>query len=150
MSNSGLDGKVVVVTGANNPHGIGAAMAKEFAAQGSKVFLHYFRQAGSLPAHSDDLNSPGLAFYYSQQVKDANEVMSAIRDGSGESEAFEADLSDPTLIPTLFNRAEKVLGPVDVLVNNAADWKGDTFLPANTDLPNKLHERSKATRGVRL
>jgi len=39
----GLGGKVVVVTGANNPHGIGAGVAKAFAAQGATVFLHYFR-----------------------------------------------------------------------------------------------------------
>lgn len=37
-----IEGKVVLVTGAN--HGIGAATAKGFAAQGAKVFLTYFRE----------------------------------------------------------------------------------------------------------
>jgi 3-oxoacyl-[acyl-carrier protein] reductase len=37
-----LDGKVALVTGAN--HGIGAATARAFAAQGVEVFLTYFRE----------------------------------------------------------------------------------------------------------
>ncbi len=34
-----LEGKVVLITGANNPYGIGAAIAHAFAAQGAKVLL---------------------------------------------------------------------------------------------------------------
>ena len=41
MIDPGLDGKVVLITGANNPYGIGAATAKAFAAQGARVFLHF-------------------------------------------------------------------------------------------------------------
>ena len=33
---------------------------------------------------------------------------------------YDADLSDPAVIPALFDRIEHELGPVDVLVNNAA------------------------------
>ena len=43
MIDTGLKEKVVLITGANNPHGIGAAVARAFAAQGSRMFLHYFR-----------------------------------------------------------------------------------------------------------
>jgi 3-oxoacyl-[acyl-carrier protein] reductase len=57
-----------------------------------------------------------------------------------EARVWEADLSDPTAAPELFNQAEKALGPVAVLVNNAACWEGDTFLPASADLANKLNE----------
>jgi NAD(P)-dependent dehydrogenase (short-subunit alcohol dehydrogenase family) len=35
----GLTGRVVAVTGANNPRGIGAATARAFAAHGAKVFV---------------------------------------------------------------------------------------------------------------
>jgi len=41
MIDTGLRDKVVVVTGANNPHGIGAAVARAFVMQKAKVFLHY-------------------------------------------------------------------------------------------------------------
>ena len=33
-----------------------------------------------------------------------------------------------------------MLGPVEVLVNNAACWEGDTFVPAGAELANKLVE----------
>ena len=43
MIDTDLKGKSVLVTGGNNPHGIGAAIARAFASKGSKVFIHYFR-----------------------------------------------------------------------------------------------------------
>jgi 3-oxoacyl-[acyl-carrier protein] reductase len=41
MIDTGLYGKVVLVTGAN--HGIGAATARAFAAQGTSVLIQYLR-----------------------------------------------------------------------------------------------------------
>lgn len=138
MINPELEDKVVVVTGANNPYGIGAAIAKAFGRQHAKVFLHYFRNS-SMPM-TTEVTTPGEAFYRSQQAKHPTEVMHKVTDLNGQAEAWEADLADATLIPALFDRAEKAFGPVDVLVNNAAHWEGDTFLPSGTELANKLHE----------
>jgi 3-oxoacyl-[acyl-carrier protein] reductase len=59
--------------------------------------------------------------------------VSQIREASGRAEAWEADLSDPAVIPELFDRAEESLGPVDILVHNAAAWMADSFLPEKTD-----------------
>jgi len=142
MIDPGLREKVVLVTGANNPYGIGAAVAGAFAAQGARVFLHYFRQSHtSVPdAQSSGLTSLGESFYYSQQFKSADEVLERLRSLGVQAYALEADLSDPVVVPMLFDRAEATLGPVEVLVNNAAYWEGDTFLPSSTELNNKLVE----------
>jgi 3-oxoacyl-[acyl-carrier protein] reductase len=140
MIDTALNDKVVVVTGANNPYGIGAAVAKAFATQGAKVFLHYFRSKKSAHKGSGGASSPGEAFYNSQQAKSPEEVLKAILDIGAQTKAWESDLADATAVPELFNQAEKALGPVAVLVNNAACWEGDTFLPAGADLTNKLNE----------
>ena len=72
---------------------------------------------------TNDDTSPGALFYYSQQTKSADEVLATIRKMGAEAHAFEADLSDVSIIPTLFDWAERLLGPVEVLVNNAAYWE---------------------------
>ena len=132
MIDPGLNGKVVLITGANNPCGIGAATAKAFAAQGARVFIHFFRPPN---AHSgaEGVRGPGLAFYQAQQGKTADEILEAIRQRGEQAAAWEADLSNPENIPKLFDRVEAVFGPVDVLVNNAAAWAGDTFVPSGTE-----------------
>src|SRR5215472_8189770 len=48
MIDPGLTDKVVLITGANNPYGIGAAIGRAFAAQGSRVFLHFFAPGSGL------------------------------------------------------------------------------------------------------
>jgi len=142
MIDPGLKKRVVLITGANNPHGIGAGVARAFAAQGSRVFLHYFRQTDSRAQHegADNAASPGESFYYSQQTKSADEVLAAIRKMGAEAHAWETDLSDASLVPALFDQAERLLGPVEVLVNNAACWEGDTFVAPGAELNNKLVE----------
>src|SRR5260370_41009111 len=115
MIDPGLKEKVVLITGANNPHGIGAGVAQTFAAQGSRVFLHYFRQTetGALNEGAGETTSPGVSFYYSQQTKSADEVLTVIRKLGAEAHAWEADLSDASQIPSGFDQAERVLGPVE-------------------------------------
>ncbi|UCE18009.1 MAG: SDR family oxidoreductase [Gemmatimonadota bacterium] len=132
MIDLGLKGKVAVVTGGNNPHGIGSVTVKAFASQGVKVFIHYFRQKVASPRDmntTDDLDKPGLLFFYEQQKKTAHETVESIRKDGGQAESWEADLGDPEKIPEMFDRAEKAFGHVDILVNNAADYAADTFLP---------------------
>ena len=142
MIDPGLKEKVVLITGANNPHGIGAGVARAFAAQGSRVFLHYFRQIDGGAQHRgpDKATSPGESFYYSQLAKSADEVLGTIRKTGAAAHAWEADLSDASVVPMLFDQAERLLGPVEVLVNNAAYWEADTFVPPGAELDNKLVE----------
>ena len=141
MLDPGLKGKVVFVTGANNPCGVGAAVARACAAQGARIFLHYFRQAQRVATHAPDTAKfPSPAFYHHQQTKSADEVLASVRTFGVQAAAFEADLSDPAVVPKLFDQAEAALGPIQVLVNNAAYWEPDTFLPSGAELTNKLTE----------
>jgi len=125
MIDTNLKDKVVVVTGANNPCGIGAAIAKAFVAEGAKVFITYFRQSpeeygGISTEEALEATESGLPFYYAMQTRSADDVVQAIHDQGGQAVAWEADLSDPSNIHPVFDRAETAFGPVDVLINNAA------------------------------
>jgi 3-oxoacyl-[acyl-carrier protein] reductase len=60
-------------------------------------------------------------------------VLAAIAEAGGAARAVEADLSDPQVPGQLFDQAERDLGPVDVLVNNATGWLADTFKASGTD-----------------
>jgi len=112
MIDPGLQGKVVLITGAN--HGIGAATALAFAAQGACVVVHYL---AALPAEA------GVSYTALHMVKGkfaADELASQIEKAGGRAAAVEGDLAVAETIPSLFEVAEAAFGPVDVLVNNAA------------------------------
>jgi 3-oxoacyl-[acyl-carrier protein] reductase len=142
MIDPGLKGKVVLITGANNPHGIGAGIARAFAAQGSRLFLHYFRQDDANPPREglDEAGTPGPPFYRAQLAKSADEAAAGLREMNVDAQAWECDLSDASMVPRLFDQAERMIGPVEVLVNNAAHWEADTFVPPGAELSNKLVE----------
>ncbi len=131
MIDTGLDGKVVLITGAN--HGIGAATAKAFAKQGAKVFINYLRISPEMyGVHEEEAKNavlPGLPLYHARRMITASMVVREIREDDGESESLEADLSDPDTVPLLFDRTEERFGHVEVLINNAAYWETDTFIP---------------------
>jgi 3-oxoacyl-[acyl-carrier protein] reductase len=137
MSNTELKDKVVIVTGAN--HGMGAATAKAFASEGAKVLITYYRF--SAEAYGDisegqvaKATEPGRAYYCKMQTQTADHVVAAIEELGGDCIAIEADLVDTANIPMLLDQAEKHFGPVDILVNNAAYGKCDTFIPSS-ELP---------------
>lgn len=129
MIDTKLKNKVVLITGAN--HGIGAAAARAFAREGASVYITYLRLPIQLK--KDPSINFGESYYREQQTKNADNVLKLIQEAGGKAEAWEADLSNPAVIPELFDRAEKAFGPVEILVNNAAYCLADSFIPQTSD-----------------
>lgn len=123
MSNTQLQGKVALVTGAN--HGIGAATARGLAVEGASVLINYLR----MPPLGDEESGAHLNLYDARRAQSADAVVQLICERGGSAEAIEADLSNPATIPMLFDRAEAIFGPVDILVNNADHCTADSFVP---------------------
>jgi 3-oxoacyl-[acyl-carrier protein] reductase len=63
------------------------------------------------------------------EVGPPSALIQAVRASGGHLEAWWADLADPATIDPLFDQVERALGPVEVLVLNAAHWEGDTLRP---------------------
>ncbi len=112
MTDTRLKDKIVLVTGAN--HGIGAATARAFAAEGACVTIHYLD--APLP---DKWDNTYTALHVVKGRSAAEEIVRQIQQQGGRAVAIAGDLSLPGTIPALFDQVEDALGPVDVLVNNA-------------------------------
>ena len=82
MVNYNLEDKVVLVTGANNPSGIGAATARVFAKEGAKVFITYYRTSpedyGVDYEEAKAASEPGMPLYHYLRTKNAEEVVDSI------------------------------------------------------------------------
>ena len=138
-------GHVAIVTGAN--HGIGAATAERFAADGIAVVIAYLR--GRV---LDESATPER--YQQNRMRSGEEVSERINAAGGRAVAVEADLLDATTPAMLFDRAEAELGPVDIVINNATGWaSGDSFVaggldPAGRTTPEMTAELFDRTFGV--
>ncbi len=127
-----FSGRVALVTGSSR--GIGAAIAKELAAGGAKVAVHY---RGAAEA--------------------ALEVAESINTAGGVCAIYQADVSDVEAATALVKKVQDELGGLDILVNNAgmtrdtllmtmkeADW--DAVI--NTNLKSVYAVTRSALRGM--
>jgi len=135
MIDPGLDGQVALVTGANNPLGIGAAIARNLARQGCAICVHYWRlrpeEHGIPQAEALGADKPGAAYYHGLRMRSGDEVADALWAEGARAVALEADLTREAAIAGLLDAVEDALGPVSILVNNAASYgEEDTVLMA--------------------
>ncbi len=101
-------GQVVIVTGASK--GIGQATAVAFGREGARVVVNYF---------SDEAG--------------ARETAAQVQAGGGQALLVQADVSQPTDVERMVTTAEDELGPIRVLVNNAAAFNRQPFLDVTLD-----------------
>ena len=97
-----LQNRIAVVTGASK--GIGAGIAKGFAAEGATVVVNY-----------------------ASSKEDAERVITEIKEKGGKAIAVQADLSKAADVRRLFAETRKAFGKLDVLVNNAGIYEFATL-----------------------
>ena len=118
MIDYGIKGKVALITGANNPQGIGAATAFAFAQQGAKVVLVYKRE----PWDYDEAKtgSNGIHRYFKANAGSADAVAAKLQEMGVEYLVLESDISNEEQVKGIYGAALERFGRVDILVNNAA------------------------------
>ena len=118
MIDYGLQNRVSLVTGVNNPRGIGAATALAFAREGAKLVLVYKKVSRPFDPEKIDRNGPDR--YYAANAGDAGVLEDRLREMNADYILLESDISDEASVKEIYLKALKRYGRVDILVNNAA------------------------------
>ena len=119
MINYGLKDRVVIVTGANNPQGIGATTALAFAREGAKVVLIYKKLFREFDKSKTDKN--GVDRYFEANAGDASIVEAKLQEMNADYMVMESDISNEETVKEIYAKVLDKFGRVDILVNNAAD-----------------------------
>ena len=119
MIDYGLKDKVALITGANNPQGIGAATALAFAREGAKVVLVYKRIFR--PFDAGKLGSNGADRYFAANAGDASLVECKLKAMGADYLILEKDISDAASVAEIYQALMERYSRIDILVNNAAD-----------------------------
>ena len=119
MPDYGLKDKVAIITGANNPQGIGATTAMAFAREGAKLVLVYKKIDRPFDANKIERN--GADRYFAANAGDAEIVEKKLKELNAEYLVLESDISNEVCVNEIYSKAIDRFGKVDVLVNNAAD-----------------------------
>lgn len=118
MVDYGLKDRVAIITGANNPWGIGATTALAFAREGAKVVLVYKKVDRPFDATKMDRN--GVDRYYGANAGSAEAVERRLKEMNADYMVLESDISDEDAVKSIYAAVLEQYGRVDVLINNAA------------------------------
>lgn len=118
MVEYGLKDKVALITGMNNPYGIGATTALALAREGAKLVLVYKRIHRPFDENKTDRN--GVDRYYAANAGNADAVESRLREAGSDYILIESDISNEKAVKDIYAKAIERFGKVDILVNNAA------------------------------
>ncbi|MBO4658089.1 MAG: SDR family oxidoreductase [Prevotella sp.] len=123
MVNYGLKDRVALITGANNPQGIGAATAFAFAREGAKVVLVYKKIPR--PYDKTKTGKNGTDRYFQANAGDAAVVESKLQEMGADYLIIESDISNEDNVRDIYTAVLERYGRIDILVNNAADGDMD-------------------------
>ena len=118
MVNYELKDKVVLITGTNNPEGIGAATAYAFAKEGAKLVLVYKKIDRKYNEEKTD--EFGVDRYYKANAQDATILENKLKEINADYIILEKDISKEEDVKEIYNTAINKYEKVDILVNNAA------------------------------
>lgn len=104
-----LDGKVAIVTGAGRRKGLGEAIARKLAQDGTRLVLHDLGRTG-------DGMAPAHGVGTSNELADVAEDIRSIQP---EVTTFEGDMREEADVAALVAHAVERFGRLDILVNNA-------------------------------
>ena len=123
MIDYGLNGRVALITGVNNPEGIGAATALAFAREGARLVLVYKRI--DRPFDRDKTGHSGADRYFAANAGGADALEAMLKEIGAEYTVIESDITDEDKVKEIYDKAAIMYGKVDILVNNAADGDMD-------------------------
>lgn len=138
MINYGLKNRVALITGANNPQGIGATTALAFAREGAKVVLVYKKIFRPFDKNKTDKN--GTDRYFKANAGNADIVESKLKGINADYIILESDISNEVDVKAIYSTVMERYGKIDVLVNNAAEGDMDGLDTIEKITPNVIDD----------
>ena len=138
MINYGLKNRVALITGANNPQGIGATTALAFAREGAKVVLVYKKIFRPFDKNKTDKN--GTDRYFEANVGNADIVESKLKEINADYIILESDISNEDDVKAIYSTVMERYGKIDILVNNAAEGDMDGLDTIEKITPNVIDD----------
>lgn len=138
MINYGLKNRVALITGANNPQGIGATTALAFAREGAKVVLVYKKIFRPFDKNKTDKN--GTDRYFEANAGNADIVESKLMEINADYIILESDISNEDDVKAIYSTVMERYERIDILVNNAAEGDMDGLDTIEKITPNVIDD----------